>query len=131
MIKKLWDAIHFGKFKSQWRHPLKTDENNARAEMLTRTIFYESRIEETEDGPMLVTQNGGLIGRMTFYLMLPVYALFAAGMFTGTVSLLDFALFEAIFIGVFGLANGWAIHKLVQEPDFGLEELSLRRVEAQ
>lgn len=127
MIKKLWDAIHFGTFKSQWRHPLNT-ENDGRAQMLSRTLFYENRIEQTESGPVLVTENGGLIGRHAFYLILPLYAALAYAVITGVASLLVFPLFELFFIGLFGLLNGWVLHRLAKEPDFGVEELSLRQV---
>ncbi len=127
MIKKLWDAIHFGKFKSQWRHPLHTQDDTS-ARILNRTLFYESRVENTANGPVVITENGGLIGRYTFYLMLPVYALFAFGLFTGAVSVLHIALFEAFFIGLFGVLNGWALHQVANQPDFGIEELSIRQI---
>lgn len=127
MIKKIWDAIHFGTFKSQWRHPLSSG-NDSRAQVLTRTLFYESRVEQTESGPVLVTKNGGLIGRQAFYLMLPIYAVMAYGIFAGFATLFDVALIEVFFIGLFGFMNGWAVHRLTQEPDFGVEALSLRQV---
>lgn len=128
MIKKLWDAIHFGKFKSQWRHP-QQQENESCARILTRTLFYESRVEPSENGPVLITEKGGLIGGYAFYLMLPVYALLAFGLVTGVVSLLHVILFEAFFIGLFGVLNGWALHLHTQRPELGVEELSLRQVQ--
>lgn len=128
MIKKLWEAIHFGSFKSQWRNSPDTQNPQVPA-CLGRTLFYENVLVETDKGVQLVTRVGGLLGRYAFYAMLPVYMLFAYGLATGMVHVVHFALFEAAFIAVFGYLNGLALHRLAQEPDFGVESLSFRQIQ--
>ena len=128
MIKKYWDAIHFGRFKSQWRNdpPSVADADRV---VIGSTLFYESSLQKSEGGWQLITERGGLIGRYAFYLMLPVYALIAFGLFTGRIEIGHFALFEAFFIAAFGLFNGYALHRVAQDPGYGVEELSLHRIE--
>ena len=77
---------------------------------------------------MLITERGGLIGRYAFWAMIPVYIAFAVSLYTGHIQIGHIALFEAICIGAFGLSNGYALHKLAQDPTFGVEELSLHRI---
>lgn len=128
MIKTIWNAIHFGRFKSQWRNELPGHMSSPPVE-LGRTLFYENRIESGENGYELITEPGGYIGKHAFYFALPIYALLAFGIATGVVSMIHLLVFELIFIGVFGVLNGWAIHRLIKDPAFGVEELSLRRVQ--
>ena len=127
MIKQIWDAIHFGRFTSQWRNDPPADASTDTV-MIGRTLFYNSYLQNTGDGWKLITERGGLIGHYAFWAMLPVYLAFAVGLYTGHVQLGHFALFEAIFIIAFGLSNGYALHKLAQDPSYGLEELSLHRI---
>ena len=94
MIKKYWDAIHFGRFKSQWRNDPPADLDADRV-AIGKTLFYESYL----------------------------------AMFTGRLDIGHFALFEAFFIAAFGLFNGYALHRVTQDPGYGVEELSLHRIE--
>ena len=128
MLKKLWDAIHFGRFTSQWRNDPPADAS-ADTVALGKTLFYESYLQKTGDSWTVITKRGGLIGRYAFYLMLPVYAAFIAAIFLGKMNFGHLALFEAFFIAAFGLFNGFALHKLAQDPGFGVEELSLHRIQ--
>lgn len=129
MIKKIWDAIHFGRFKSQWRNDLPEQMSGPRTE-LGRTLLYETYLHESEDGYELVTENGGYIGKYAFYAAIPVYIALLAGMIFGGVHLVHILMLELCFIGVFGLLNGWALHQFAKEPAFGVEELSLHRIES-
>ena len=127
MIKKIWDAIHFGRFSSQWRNDPPADPTVDDV-VLGKTWFYETHLKRSDAGWTLVTENGGFIGRMAFYAMLPVYLAFAVGIAMGHVEFMHFILFEVFFILAFGTLNGIAIHKLAQDPTFGVEELSLHRI---
>lgn len=128
MLKKIWDAIHFGKFKSQWRNDPPSDVS-ADTVALGKTIFYESYLRKEGDSWTVITERGGLIGRYAFFLMLPVYVAFAAAIFMGKMNIGHLALFEAFFIAGFGLFNGFALHRVAQDPEYGLEELSLHRIQ--
>lgn len=127
MIKKIWDAIHFGRFTSQWRKDPPTDAS-ADQVVIGRTLFYSSYLEKSGDGWTLITERGGLIGRYAFWAMLPVYLALGVAMYFGKIDIGHLALFEAVFIIAFGLSNGYALHKLAQDPGFGVEELSLHRI---
>ncbi|MAP96480.1 MAG: hypothetical protein CMK07_16160 [Ponticaulis sp.] len=127
MIKQIWDAIHFGRFKSQWasNSDMTPDSDLAR---VGKTLFYETRLESSNGETRLVTEQGGIIGHHMFWISLPVYALLIAGLIMGSVSLFHILLLEAFFIVGFGWLNGIALHKLAQDPGFGVEELSLHRI---
>ncbi|MAK60045.1 MAG: hypothetical protein CMK09_03605 [Ponticaulis sp.] len=128
MIKKIWDAIHFGRFVGEWRNDPPTpggDKNVA----LGQTLFYESHLEKSGDGWKLITKRGGYIGRIAFWLALPIYAVFALGLAMGAASWAHLILAEIVFISVFGLANGWALHRLAQDPGYGIEELSMHQIQ--
>ena len=77
---------------------------------------------------MLETACGGLVGRIAFYLMLPVYAVFLTFIATGHLNPLFLILFEAVFIIAFGWLSGAALHHFANDPDFGIDELSLHRM---
>lgn len=128
MIKKIWDAIHFGRFVGEWRNDPPAIETDTRVS-LGQTLFYESFLEKSDNGWKLITKRGGHIGRIAFWLALPIYALFAVGIALGTANLAHFLLAEIVFIAVFGLANGWALHRLAQDPGYGIEELSMHQIQ--
>ena len=128
MIKSVWDAIHFGRFTSQWRNDPPSEVETDQVH-LGKTLFYETVLHKTEAGWELVTERGGYIGGISFYLMLPVYALFISMIVMGKADIGHLALFEAFFITVFGFLNGFALHKLAQDPGYGIEELSLHRIQ--
>lgn len=127
MIKKIWNAIHFGRFKSQWRNDLPETLQGQRT-LLGKTLLYENHLEKTDDGYQLVTENGGYIGRYAFYVALPIYLALIIGLFTGAVHPVHIVMIELGFISVFGLMNGWSLHRLMKDPGFGVEELSLHRI---
>ena len=128
MLKKIWDAIHFGRFTSQWRNDPPSDVSADKV-ALGKTIFYDSYLQKEDDCWKVVTERGGLIGRYAFYLMLPVYAAFIVAIATGKMDIGHLALFEAFFIAAFGFFNGFALHRIAQDPAFGIEELSLHRIQ--
>ena len=128
MIKKIWDAIHFGRFNDQWRNDPPSDTAEDTVE-LGKTLFYHSYLQRAGDGWQLVTERGGILGHYMFWVSLPIYLAFAIGIATGAVQLIHFVLMEAFFIVGFGYLNGLAIHKLAQDPSYGVEELSLHRIQ--